>query len=42
MYAKIKKWYEQGLWNEKQVNDAYKKNIITEGQMNEILGKGDL
>ena len=40
MFNKIKKWYEQGLWTEKMVNDAVAKGIITPEQAEEIL-KGE-
>lgn len=39
MFEKIKRWYNQGLWNEKMVHDALDKGVITEEQYNEILGK---
>lgn len=38
MFEKIKKWYKQGLWNEQMVRNAFNKNVLTEEQMNEILG----
>ena len=38
MFEKIKKWYKQGLWNEQMVRNAFEKSVITEEQMNEILG----
>lgn len=38
MYEKIKKWYKQGLWNEKMVQNAVDKGVITEEQAAEILG----
>ena len=37
MFNKIKKWYEQGLWTEKMVNDAVAKGIITPEQAEEIM-----
>ena len=37
MFEKIKKWYNQNLWNEVMVRNAYIKGVITEEQMNEIL-----
>ena len=39
MFEKIKRWYNQGLWNEKMVHDALDKGVITEEQYNEILDK---
>ena len=36
MYGKIKKWYEQGLWNADMVQDAVNKGILTEEQAQEI------
>lgn len=39
MFEKIKKWYNQKLWSEKMVYDAFNKGIITSDQMNEILNK---
>ena len=38
MYEKIKKWYKQGLWTEIMVRNAFKKVVITEAQLQEILG----
>lgn len=40
MFEKIKKWYEQGLWTVKMVNNALDKGVITKDQVNEIL-RGD-
>ena len=40
MFNKIKKWYEQGLWTEKMVNDAVAKGLITPEQVEEII-KGE-
>lgn len=40
MFEKIKRWYNQGLWNEKMVHDALDKGVITEEQYNKILSKG--
>ena len=37
MYEKIKKWHRQGLWNTLQVENAAKKGILREEQVNEIL-----
>lgn len=39
MYEKIKRWYELGLWSEKQVREAVAKNVITPEQFKEITGK---
>ena len=39
MFEKIKRWYNQGLWNEKMVHDALDKGVITEEQYNKILSK---
>ena len=38
MYEKIKKWYKQGLWTEIMVRNAFEKGVITESQLQEILG----
>lgn len=38
MKNKIKQWYAQGLWTEEMVRNAYLKGIISEDDMNEILG----
>lgn len=40
MYEKIKRWYELGLWSEKQVREAHAKGYITPEQFKEITGKG--
>ena len=39
MFEKIKKWYKQGLWTEKMVQNAVDKGVITEEQAAEILGQ---
>ena len=39
MKEKIAKWYKQGLWSEEMVMNAVKKDIITDSEANEILGK---
>ena len=39
MYQKIKKWYEQGLWNKRMVADAVRKGKITAAQYQEITGE---
>lgn len=36
---KLKQWYKMGLWSEKMIQDAVKKNVITQEEANEILGK---
>ena len=41
MYEKIKKWYEQGLWTVSMIMDALSKGVLTQEQVNEILGKED-
>lgn len=41
MFEKIKKWFKQGLWTEIMVRNAFDKNILTEEQLHEILGKED-
>ena len=41
MKKKIKKWYNQGLWTEEMVQNAVLKNILTQTEANEILGKED-
>lgn len=38
MVQKISKWYAQGLWTVQQVQDAADKGIITQEEVNEILG----
>lgn len=38
MYEKIKRWYQQGLWNSTQVHQAVEKGILTEKQYTEIIG----
>ena len=40
MFEKIKKYYEQGLWDEQRVREAVAKNVITAEQFKEITGKG--
>lgn len=39
MFEKIKKWYKQGLWNAKMVNNAVTKGVLTEEQAAEILAQ---
>lgn len=38
-YELIKKNFERGLWNEKQVEIAKNKGVITEEQYKEIVSK---
>ena len=38
MKNKIARWYKQGLWTEVMVRNAMSKGVITEDEMNEILG----
>ncbi len=42
MYEKIKKYYEQGLWDESRVREAHAKGFITPDQFKAITGKGML
>ena len=37
MKEKIAKWYKQGLWTEKMVQDAVTKGILTTEEAAEIL-----
>lgn len=39
MFEKIKKWYKQGLWTEKMIQDAVDKGVITEDNAMEILNR---
>ena len=39
MFAKIKKWYEQGLWTKAMVANAVVKGKITAAQYEEITGE---
>lgn len=39
MKDKIAKWYKQGLWTEEMVKQAWEKNILTEEEYLEIVGK---
>jgi hypothetical protein len=41
MYEKIKKWFNQGLWNEEKVIKAVYKGVITEEQAANILAKDE-
>lgn len=38
MFEKIKKWYAQGLWKDRQVRQAVEKGLLTEEQYAEITG----
>lgn len=38
-FEKIKKWYDQGLWNEAKVRNAVVHKQITEEEYEEIVGK---
>lgn len=38
MKARIKKWYQQGLWNEQAVRNAVVKGVITPEDFYEITG----
>lgn len=38
MFAKIKRWYEKGLWTEAMVRNAVEKGVITAEQFEEITG----
>ena len=40
MFEKIKKYYEQGLWDENRVREAVAKNVITAEEFKAITGKG--
>ena len=37
MFEKIKKWYQQGLWDEEKVQNAVKKGVLTADEASEIL-----
>ena len=37
MFEKIKKWYQQGLWDEEKVQNAVKKGVLTADEAAEIL-----
>lgn len=37
-FEKIKKWYDDGVWNEARVRNAVVKGIITEEEFVEITG----
>lgn len=38
-FEKIKKWYDDGVWNETRVRNAVVKGMITEEEFTEITGK---
>ena len=40
MFEKIKKYYEEGLWDEARVREAVAKNAITAEEFKAITGKG--
>ena len=40
MFEKIKKWYQQGLWDEEKVQNAVKKGVLTAEEAAEILAAG--
>ena len=40
MKEKIEKWYRQGLWTAKMVQDAVIKGKLTEEEAEEILAEG--
>ena len=42
MYEKILKWFKQSLWTEQMVHNAFDKKVITEEQMNSILGSKEV
>jgi hypothetical protein len=37
MYEKIKKWYKQGLWTQKMVQNAVDKGVITSDEAMKIF-----
>lgn len=37
MKEKIKRWYNQGLWDEEKVQNAVKKGVLTADEAAEIL-----
>lgn len=39
MFEKIQKWYKQGLWTKKMVENAYDKGVITEMEYMIIVGE---
>ena len=40
MFEKIKKYYNEGLWDEARVREAVAKNAITAEEFKAITGKG--
>lgn len=38
MLERIAKWYRQGLWTKKMVQDAVRKKVFTQAQAEQILG----
>ena len=40
MFEKIKKYYDEGLWDEARVREAVAKNAITAEEFKAITGKG--
>lgn len=41
MFERIRKWYQDGMWNRKMVLDAVTKGKLTEAEAREILGEGN-
>lgn len=39
MFDKIKKYYDEGLWNETRVRNMVLKGIITKEEYEEIIGE---
>ena len=37
MYEKIKRWYQQGLWDEEKIQNAVKKSSLTTEEAAKIL-----
>lgn len=40
MYERIKKWYKQGLWSAKMVDNAVAKGVITKAQATKTKREG--
>lgn len=38
-FAKVKRYYDEGLWSKKQVHDAVVKDWITAEEYEEIVGE---
>lgn len=38
---KVRRWFEEGIWTERMVRDAFLKGRITEDELMEILEDGD-